>query len=289
MMFIDVVSNPTADIEFNSLQRDNQVINNVGRFFLGKRLCKRKARTIQSQSHQSSIFQNLEVNETIHSLNQQGIYQNLNLPEPIIKEIHDLALATPCHDPNNTQFSFHVSEKEQVMMETGKPLDRGIYTNSTLSCSTIKQLETDPILLAIAAKHLNAEPIHQDTQLWWSFAVESTLYERRQESQRFFRDIKNPRSLTFYFYLTDVDLCSNPHVCVLGSHRRKKLTSRFLRQDHSIREISQHYGYANITSICGKAGLGFVQDARCFHKKNSPSSSDRLTLELKFTAKPRSI
>jgi hypothetical protein len=286
MMFIDVVSNPTAGIEFNPFQKGNNYLNRIRRFILANKIGKIKTSDIQAQS-QTSIFQDIDFTQTIHSLKHNGIYQNLNLPAPIVQEIRDLALTNTCHEPNNPQFSFHVSEKEEVMRQTGKPLVRGIYNKTLVSCPAIKKLETDSTLLAIAATYLNAEPIHQDTQLWWSFAVESTLYERRQEAQRFYRATNNPRSLTFYFYLTDVDLCSNPHVCVLESHRKKTLASRFLRKDHSLREISQYYGYPNITSICGKAGFGFVEDARCFRKKSSPSSSDRLTLELKFTAKPR--
>jgi len=199
MMFIDVVSNPTAGIEFNSFQKGNNYLNRIRRFILAKKIGKMKTSDIQAQS-QISIFQDIDFTETIHSLKNNGIYQNLNLPEPIIQEIRDLALTNTCHEPNNPQFSFHVSEKEEVMRQTGKPLVRGIYNKTIVSCRAIKKVETDSTLLAIAATYLNAEPIHQDTQLWWSFAVESTLYERRQEAQRFYQATNNPRSLTFYFY-----------------------------------------------------------------------------------------
>ncbi|MEQ9482602.1 hypothetical protein [Coleofasciculus sp. F4-SAH-05] len=293
MMAIDVNSNPFKNFNPFTPSIHNTTKNNYFNGIIPNYFVKKskdfKLIEIQSQYCQDSIFNNIDLNETIHSLKQKGISRNLNLPAQIIQEIRDLALTTPCHEPNNTRFSCDVSEKEQVMMQREKQLIRGIYDNTLLSCPTIKKLETDPTLLAIAATYLNAEPIHHDTQLWWSFAVESTLYERRQEAQRFYRATNNPRSLTFYFYLTNVDLCSNPHVCVLESHRKKKLGYRFLSKDYSLQDISKYYGYHNITSICGKAGLGFVEDARCFRKKSSPSSNDRLTLELKFAAKPRSI
>lgn len=293
-MVIDVSSTPAKDFRvfLDSLQtiKDNNSINGISlhRLF---RSAINTTKSLESQSkyYQGSIFNNIDLNETIYSLTQKGIALNLNLPLQVIEEIRNLALATPCHEPNNTQFSFYASEKKQVMMQTEKPLVRGIYNPSIFLEPTIKKLESDPILLAIAATYLNAEPIHHNTQLWWSFAVESTLYERRQETQRFYRGTNTPRSLTFYFYLTDVDLCSNPHVCVLESHRKKKRAYRFVKKDYSLQEISKYYGYQNITSICGKAGFGFVEDARCFHKKISPSSNDRLTLELKFAAKPRLI
>ena len=292
-MAIDVISNPFKELKLftNSIHNitKNNYFNGVSQHYFAKKSNNFNLSEIQSHYCQDSIFNNIDLNETIQSLKQKGISRNLNLPAQIIQEIRDLALTKPCHEPNNPRFSFDASEKEQVMMQTGKPLIRGIYDNTILSCPTIKKLETDPTLLAIAAAYLNAEPIHHDTQLWWSFAVESTLYERRQEAQRFYRATNNPRSLTFYFYLTDVDLCSNPHVCVLESHQKKKLAYRFLSKDYSLQDISKYYGYHNINSICGKAGLGFVEDARCFRKKSSPSSSDRLTLELKFAAKPGSI
>jgi len=293
MMAIDVISNPFKELKLftNSIHNitKNNYFNGVSQHYFAKKSNNFNLSEIQSHYCQDSIFKTIDLNETIQSLKQKGISRNLNLPAQIIQEIRDLALTKPCHEPNNPRFSFDASEKEQVMMQTGKPLIRGIYDNTILSCPTIKKLETDPTLLAIAAAYLNAEPIHHDTQLWWSFAVESTLYERRQEAQRFYRATNNPRSLTFYFYLTDVDLCSNPHVCVLESHQKKKLAYRFLSKDYSLQDISKYYGYHNINSICGKAGLGFVEDARCFRKKSSPSSSDRLTLELKFAAKSCSI
>lgn len=293
MMAIDVISNPFKELKLftNSIHNitTNNYFNGVSQHYFAKKSNNFNLSEIQSHYCQDSIFKTIDLNETIQSLKQKGISRNLNLPAQIIQEIRDLALTKPCHEPNNPRFSFDASEKEQVMMQTGKPLIRGIYDNTILSCPTIKKLETDPTLLAIAAAYLNAEPIHHDTQLWWSFAVESTLYERRQEAQRFYRATNNPRSLTFYFYLTDVDLCSNPHVCVLESHQKKKLAYRFLSKDYSLQDISKYYGYHNINSICGKAGLGFVEDARCFRKKSSPSSSDRLTLELKFAAKSCSI
>jgi len=292
-MAIDVISNPFKDFRlFTPSIHDtikNNCFNGIKPNHLVNKANNSNLNEVQSYYCQDSIFKTIDLNETILSLKEKGISRNLNLPAQIIQEIRDLALTKPCHETNNPRFSFDASEKEQVMMQTGKQLIRGIYDNTILSCPTIKKLETDSTLLAIAATYLNAEPIHQDTQLWWSFAVESTLYERRQEAQRFYRATNNPCSLTFYFYLTDVDLCSNPHVCVLESHRKKKLAYRFLSKDYSLQDISKYYGYPNITSICGKAGFGFVEDARCVRKKSSPSSSDRLTLELKFTAKPRSI
>ncbi|HEY9653193.1 MAG TPA: phytanoyl-CoA dioxygenase family protein, partial [Coleofasciculaceae cyanobacterium] len=118
--------------------------------------------------------------------------------------------------------------------------------------------------------------------LWWNFPVESTIYERRRNAQMFHYEPHNRRSLKFLFYLTDVDLCSSPHVCVRGSHIKKKLAHRLFYGGRSHPEIVNYYGYKNIVPICGRAGFGFVEDAACFHKATPPGSKDRLILELTY-------
>jgi len=256
----------------------------AGRFIF-RSFYPRNSKINQSITNSHSVIENINIDKTVCNLKKDGFYLGINLPQHIVQEILDFALITPCYGNKKSNLGFYYSEKEQAQAQYGKPLVAGSYYNTALLCPAIKKLENDPTLLAIAAKYLETEPVHQGNQLWWSFAVESSIYERRRAAQVFYHDLDDRRLLKFFFYLTDVDLCSSPHVCVRGSHIKRKFSRRFLRGGCSHQEIAGYYGYENIVPICGKAGLGFVEDSLCFHKATPPGSRDRLILQIDFAVK----
>lgn len=231
---------------------------------------------------QNSVLEIVNLNKIIAFLEGDGFALGINLPPNLTRQIWEFAMHTPCYGNNDTKLGFFYAEKKQAQAKYGNCFISGHYYNTALLCPVIQALETDPLLLEIATRYLDAKPIHQGNQLWWSFPVESTVYERRRAAQMFHCDLENCRCLNFSFYITDVDLCSNPHVCVRGSHMKKKRSHRFLEGGCSYQEITKYYGYENIVPICGKAGSGFVEDTLCFHKKTVPSSKDRLTLQIQF-------
>ena len=124
------------------------------------------------------------------------------------------------------------------------------------------------------------------TRIWWLFVVNEQAYDLNMGAYFFHYDIDDYRCLKFFFYLTDVDLSSGYHVCVRGSHKKKKLAhilSLFkLRSD---REIIDYYGEKNLVPICGETGFGFAEDTFCFHKATPPTSKDRLVLQIQFNTK----
>jgi hypothetical protein len=117
------------------------------------------------------------------------------------------------------------------------------------------------------------------------FPVESTVYERRRSAQLFHRESDDSRSIQFFFYITNVDLCSSPHICVRGSHQTKSLSRLDRPNKFSYQEVVKYYGYQILIPICGKVGSGFVEEPRCFHKKSPPGSEERLSLQIKFSVK----
>lgn len=236
--------------------------------------------------NKTSIWKKLNTNPIVELLKKDGFSLGINLPNNLVQEIRDFALKTPCYGNGITNLGFYYPDKKQAEEQHGKSFLSGNYYNTASLCPAIKKLESDPFLLAIAAEYLEAEPIHQGNQLFWTFPTESTLYERRRKTQMFYYNSNNCRLLKFSFYLTDVDLCSSPDVCVRGSHVKKNLAHLLLRKRGcSYQEIVGFYGYKNIVPICGKAGLGFVKDTLCFHNGTPPSSKERLTLEIIFAAK----
>jgi hypothetical protein len=85
------------------------------------------------------------------------------------------------------------------------------------------------------------------------------------------------------FYLTDVDFSSSYHICVKGSHKKKKLREQFsLSRNRDDQYIINYYGSENAITISEPAGSGFAEDPYCFHKGTIPVNKKRLILEIKF-------
>lgn len=230
-----------------------------------------------------SIFEKLNVDDVVASLKKDGLYSGVNLPKALVEEILEFASHENCYGNANYKLGFFPSEKEKAEAKYGKPFVCGQYFNTALLCPAIKKLENDPKLLEIAARYLNVEPIHSENRLWWSYPLESTLYDQSQFAQVFHYDLDDYRFLKFFFYLTDVDASNGPHVCVRGSHKKKKLTDSFaLFRQRTDKYIIDYYGAENIVMLCGEAGFGFGEDPSCFHKGTPPNHRPRLILQIKF-------
>ncbi|MEM8831523.1 MAG: hypothetical protein AAGE96_19495, partial [Cyanobacteria bacterium P01_G01_bin.19] len=122
------------------------------------------------------------------------------------------------------------------------------------------------------------------TDLSWCFVAERMMYEKNGDAQILFHyDLDDYHALKFFFFLTDVDVASGPHVCIRGSHKKKKLRHQFSwligRSDS---EIIDYYGEENLVTICGEAGFGFAEDTFCFHRGTPPVERDRLMLQIEF-------
>lgn len=231
-----------------------------------------------------SAFQNINVDEVISSLDSDGYALGINLPQEVVHEILEYAYSAPSYADRNPKMSFYYREKAQVEASFGREFRLGSYFESE-TCQAIKKLEKDPVLLAISAKFLGAAPIHMATELWWSFPVSATPLEQLKAAQVFHYDMDDYRFIKFFFYLTDVDSVSGPHVCIRGSHVNKKFSHQLLgvrcasKEDQ---EIVDCYGAENVITICGKAGLGFAEDTYCFHKGSPPTEKERLLLQIEF-------
>ncbi|MFN6515125.1 MAG: hypothetical protein RMY29_011560 [Nostoc sp. CreGUA01] len=230
----------------------------------------------------NSCFPDLDVDDVVKQIKTEGLYLGIHLPGDIVKEIVEFAYSTACYGNRKTDMGFFYHQKEQVQAKSGKHFFIGSYFNTALLCPAIKKLQNDPKLLAIAAVFLDAEPIHQGNLMWWSFSGNATYLEQSQAAQLFHYDIDDYRFLKFFFYLTDVDDRSGPHVCVRGSHNNKKWSHLWLRKRETDEDIIDYYGCESLVKICGKSGLGFVEDPLCFHKGITPTHQDRLILQIEF-------
>ncbi|MBW4604470.1 MAG: hypothetical protein KME29_34125 [Calothrix sp. FI2-JRJ7] len=230
----------------------------------------------------NSYFTNVNVNEVVNQLKDDGIFLGINLPQCVVKEIVEFAESTLCYANRKPELGFYYHQKEQAQIKTKKQFIVGSYFNTSSLCPAINKLQNDAKLLAIAAKYLEREPVHQGSLLWWSFPGERTYQQLSSNGQLFHYDLDDYRFIKFFFYLTDVDKQSGPHICVRGSHKQKKLSHLILRKRETDEDIIKYYGEKSLITIYGQAGFGFVEDGLCFHKGIAPTNKNRLILQIEF-------
>lgn len=230
-----------------------------------------------------TVFEGLDVAAVVADLERDGCCIGLQLPEQTFQEIWEYARRSPCYGDRNPRYGFRYDEKLTLQDRYAKSFAIATYANTQATCPAIEQLALDSTLRQIAETYLRAPPVLLGTVLWWSFAVDDVSEaERSLAAQMFHFDLDDYRFLKFFFYLTDVDAGSGPHVCVRGTHRKKALRHQLRLQRRTDEDIESVYGVQKIVEICGPAGYGFAEDTRAFHKGSPPVTGDRLVVQVEF-------
>jgi hypothetical protein len=231
---------------------------------------------------ESSVFQDVDIDQVVDHLEKYGLFQGLHLPDKIVKEIVDFSLSTVCYVQRKTNMGFHVLEREKAQLHYQTKILSAKYFNTASHCPTIKMLEQDPTLLKIAARYLKTTPVHIGNALFWSFPTDSDIYEQSKSAQVFHCDLDDYKFLKFFFYLTDVNMDCGPHVYIRGSHNKKKFSYQLLRGRATESNLIDYYGSENIVTICGKSGWGFAEDSFGHHKGSPPITKPRLIFSVEF-------
>lgn len=216
-------------------------------------------------------------------LRQKGLYAGLQLSPKAVVDLVTFAHQQPFAVDRNPDLLCRYDHRAKMEAKVGYAFKLGSF--STQDCPAIQELINDPSLLAIATDYLGAHPKVLGSELLWSFPTPSTRVEQVKVAQVFHYDIDDYRSLKFFFYLTDVDEQSGPHVCIQGSHRGKKLKHQLIGQrcaGLSEQTIVETYGADQVASLCGKAGFGIAEDPFCFHKGTRPITRPRLMLQIQY-------
>ncbi|MBD2501601.1 phytanoyl-CoA dioxygenase family protein [Anabaena azotica] len=254
----------------------------IGRIFITN-LTKTSTKTyLTSINLEKSCLVDVDVDEVVKNLQSDGLHLGINLPPHIVKEIVQFAKSTACYGNRRPELGFYYDQKQAAQRKSAQQFTIADYFNTEIHCYAIKKLQNDPKLLAIAAKYLNTYPAHQGNRMWWSFPVNSSYTEQIKAAQCFHYDLDDYKFIKFFFYLTDVDNQSGPHVCMRGSHKRKKSAYIWLRKRETDKDIINYYGQESLIEIYGKAGFGFAEDPLCFHKGIPPTHKDRLILQIEF-------
>lgn len=229
-----------------------------------------------------SIFEKTNVRNIVKSVEEIGFFQGLQLPQNYVDEILDFADKNECYAEDNFNRPFKLVPSK-TKNSTDRNIMRGEYRHTFEKCPAIATIAQDSQIIAIATNYLKTKPVLMNTRLWWNFVVDEDSCDLRKGARTFHYDPDDYRCIAFAFYLTDVDAQSGSHVCVKGSHKRKKL-KRLLSLDLNTpdREIVADYGQKNIVTIEGKSGYGFIEDKFVYHKASSPLNTKRLILYIQY-------
>jgi len=218
-------------------------------------------------------------------LRSRGIQQGFVLPAEIREAIAAFAWQTPCFGNFNRRLEFRPDSHEAAEERYAQPILSGHYYERIFDCPAAIAVQRDPLLADIAAHYLGSQARIIRTRLWWTFPTKSARVADKSLASldRYHFDLDDWRTLKFFFYLTDVDTDSGPHVYVVGSHRRRSLKHQLtLLVGHPADEIVGFYGPDSLLTITGPAGKGFVEDPFGFHMGTVPNKAPRLMMEVGF-------
>lgn len=233
-----------------------------------------------------SLFEDLDVEAAVERLKQDGYVPGVVLPPETARDILQFARTAQARGNGNAALKLRVPEASEWEADHATKLVKADFQDAAERSAAVAMVTRDPKLWEIAARYLDVEPRAARAGLWWSFAGESTLEERLAAApaqELFHYDAIDYRALFFFFYLTDVDSTTGPHMVARGSHRRKKLGHRLsLFVGRSDAEMIKYYGDDNLVTVTGPAGTGFAEDPFCFHRGTPPMSGDRLMMRVEF-------
>lgn len=254
------------------------------RFFIARQLFKTLSPKpdLAKFNLQDSIFTELDIEEAIYCLNKDGYFGDLQLPIDILNKLIVHGNSALIYGDGSLESGFLYKNKVRAEKTLGECFSFGSFFNLDEDLPLVRKLGSDPKLMFIAAKYFGAEPVHCSTRMWWNFATEKDNFDITNTSSFYHYDKDDFCCLRIFFYLTDVDSQSGPHVCILGSHRKKNLTQLLSLKERSDREMSDIYGKKSFVTVMGDAGSGFIEDPFCFHKGTRPIGKDRLILTLGF-------
>lgn len=258
-----------------------------GRFVPVRRLLRRLARppARRAPEHSSALFPALPADAIAEQVDADGFWVGLRLPDDIVAEIHAFATRTPCFGNFDRRLPFLAADHAAAEAHYGRGLITGQFLDDVERCAAIQEIRADPALWRIATAYLRTKPIVITTRLWWSFpSANGAARDFHMAGQeRFHFDLDDWRSLKFFFYLTDVDDDTGPHVMLRGSHRFHTAAHQLSPMvGKTEAEVVACYGRDNLVTVHGTAGLGFAEDPFAFHMGRAPRTRPRLMAEVEF-------
>jgi hypothetical protein len=232
---------------------------------------------------EKTIFTDIQVNKIVTDIEKSAIAFGLQLPPQLVAEIYNFATHTPCTEPRFDS-EFVVSDINSRIFQDGSYVMRGLVNNLT-ECAAIQQIVHDPLLLNVVREYLKYWPTLITQHLTWSFAssLSETEIKKIYPPTNFHYDVAGCNFMTAYFYITDVDINSGPHIMIQNSLKHKPLKMLLASNRQSDEDVYNYYGKESELVITGKSGFGFMQDPSCIHKVQAPRATNRLLLQIRYS------
>jgi hypothetical protein len=149
-------------------------------------------------------------------------------------------------------------------------------------CEAIRTLIHDPVIVDVARRYLQAEPVFLKSQIYWTVPDGTAIGNAMAaaEGGRFHYDLADIQAVTVFIYLTDVDAHCGPHVVIRGTQRRRtpaQIFRRFLTDEYAERVYGDR-----IEMITGPRGTAWFEDITCYHKQ-APAEQVRGMLYLIYS------
>jgi hypothetical protein len=231
----------------------------------------------------ATVLEDVDAERAADAVSKEGYSVGLRLRPEVLRSLRRFCATSTCYAEENSQFPFTLTGRSEAEERYQKTIRIGRIDNALQNCPELRALVSDSTIIAIARKYLGCQPVFLGSRIWWSFATEATASPDVSLGQGFHYDLDGYRAVAFFFYLTDVDPSTGPHICVRGSHRKKPWKGLVsLHRGRRDAEIEKWYGKENLVMLCGSAGFGFAEDIFCYHKGQHPERGDRLMLQLRY-------
>lgn len=233
-----------------------------------------------SNCHES-IFENLSVNEIGKNLKSDGFSEGISLSAECINEIYNYAVQTPAEAEDKTS----VVIKPDNYRAPLNGIYNYFYYNPHLKNKLVSDIGRDPGVLEIVKNYFGGvNPILYSSKLYWSFArIDQHGKIISQNNRKLFHfDVSDSKSLSLFFYLTDVDENTGPHSVIRSTHGNRSLFQ--LLNDKISDTVAEKKFGKEIKTITGKKGHGFFEDLLNYHKHSWALKPDpRLILNFCYT------
>ena len=220
----------------------------------------------------------IELDSALDSLRREGFYVFRNkLPDSQIEQLVEFSETTPARlvppppgdpaprtfDPENPLAPRYQFSEPQMLADP-----------------SVQRLLADRTLIELARRYLGTVPINDLFTMWWSAPHGDG--PSSAAAQLFHFDMDRFRFLKFFFYLTDVDHDTGPHVYVRGTHRQRP-ADFFEDRRFSDAEVEDQFGSDRIEEIVGERGTILAVDTSGLHKGLALRRGRRLLLQIEFT------
>ncbi|MAU40395.1 MAG: hypothetical protein CMF31_02125 [Kordiimonas sp.] len=140
----------------------------------------------------------------------------------------------------------------------------------------VKSLSVDKTILSVVEGYFKSSPVLHSSQIWVTLP---TAGKPEHHDYGFHYDIDAYEMLKVFFYLTEVDTESGPHVLIEATHR-EGTAYKFFNRRLSDEQAADRYG-DRVKSMMGRKGEGFFEDTFAYHKGQYPKRA-RVILQLEY-------